>query len=57
MKNDEVAITIRFPKDMADTIRELATDNRRSFNSEVVSLAEKAIAPEVAVSKRKLLAS
>ncbi|HEX8731925.1 MAG TPA: Arc family DNA-binding protein [Ktedonobacterales bacterium] len=35
-ERDETRITIRFPRQVADAIKRLATDNDRSINSEVV---------------------
>lgn len=35
-ERDETRITIRFPRQVADAIKRLATENDRSINSEVV---------------------
>jgi Arc/MetJ-type ribon-helix-helix transcriptional regulator len=41
---DETRITIRFPRQMADAIKQLAVENDRSINSEVVRAAREYIA-------------
>jgi Arc/MetJ-type ribon-helix-helix transcriptional regulator len=43
-KRDEMRITIRFPRHVADAIKQLATENDRSINSEVVRAAREYIA-------------
>jgi predicted transcriptional regulator len=51
MKNeqDETRITIRFPRPVAQAIKQLATENDRSINSEVV----RAVREYVARQRRK----
>ena len=41
---DETRITIRFPRQMADAIKQLAAENDRSINSEVVRAVREYIA-------------
>jgi hypothetical protein len=48
-ERDETRITIRFPRQVADAIKQLAADNDRSINSEVV----RAVREYIARQKRK----
>jgi hypothetical protein len=41
---DETRITIRFPRQVADAIKQLAAENDRSINSEVVRAVREYIA-------------
>ncbi len=43
-ERDETRITIRFPRQVANAIKQLATENDRSINSEVVRAVREYIA-------------
>lgn len=43
-ERDETRMTIRFPRRVAEAIKQLATENDRSINSEVVRAAREYIA-------------
>ena len=40
-KKTEKAVTIRFPLDLAETIKAMADKERRSFNNQVIVMLEK----------------
>jgi predicted transcriptional regulator len=44
IERDETRITIRFPRQVADAVKRLATENDRSINSEVVRAVREYIA-------------
>ena len=43
-ERDEIRITIRFPRQVAEAVKQLAAENDRSINSEVVRAVREYIA-------------